>query len=167
MVAPLAIAGVGIAVGSQIAAWLGRKSAAEKKAAALRNNALTQLGSSLSALGARGREEMAAARQQKRLGRRASAVLESRALAQGASSGTGSVDAVQDVAMGEAEFIGSVDAQLAATNADLLRRKKATFENFFAAQEAAKAGVGGIENDFLDFANTALSAINTFDALNS
>lgn len=157
---------IGVSVGAKILGSRTRKAGEKARAEALKENALVQLGNTLSGLSARQREELAAARQQKRLGRRQSAVLEARAIAGGAESGTGSAEQVQDVAKGEAEFISSIDQQLDLVTAELSRRRRRARIESESAIKNAKAGVSGIAQDFLDFANTAAFALNAFDAIN-
>ncbi len=161
----LAIAGIAVGIGSQLLGSNARKKAERARAEALKGNALVQFANTLSGLGAREREELAAARQQKRLGRRQSAVLESRAKAAGADAGTGSAEQVQDVQLGESEFLGSIDAQLGLVSAELDRRRRGARREKDAAFKAADSGVSGGLQDFLDFANTAAFALNAFDAL--
>lgn len=159
----LAVAGIAIGVGAKILGGLSAGKAAEQRTKALKANALAQLTNTVSGLQAREREELAAARQQERLGRRQSDILEARAIAAGAEGGVGSDEQVQDVQMGEAEFLGSVDANLRMVKADLLRRRKGAQREFQSATKAAEAGERGPEQDFLDFANTAAFALNAFD----
>lgn len=156
---------IGVSIGSSILGNSARKEAERKRAEALRGNALVQLTNTLSGLSARQREEMVAARQQKRLGRRQSAVLEARAVAGGAESGTGSAEQVQDVLMGKAEFLASIDEQLGMVRGELSRRRRRARVEFRSALVAADAGISGGTQDFLDFANTAAFALNAFDAL--
>ena len=156
---------IGVGAGSKILASGARKEAERRRAAALKENALVQLTNTLSGLSARQREELSAARQQKRLGRRTSAVLAARATAAGASSGTGSAEQVQDVALGESEFISSIDQQLGLVSAELERRRRRARIQFKSAIKSAKAGVSGRSQDFLDFANTVTFALTAIDAL--
>lgn len=160
-----AIAAIAIGIGSQILSNRSKKSGEKKRAEALRENALVQLGNTLSALSAREREELASARQQKRLGRRESAVLAARAKAAGADAGVGSAEQVQDVGLGESEFLSSVDTQLASVTQELERRRRRSRIQFESSVKSANAGVSGIGQDFLDFANTAAFALNAIDAL--
>jgi len=161
----LAVAGIAIGVGSKILGSKGRKEGEKARAAALKENALVQLANTLSGLSAREQEELASARQSKRLGRRSSAVLAARAKAAGASAGVGSAEQVQDVELGESEFLGSLDEQLGLVTAELTRRERGARREFGSAISAADAGVSGIGQDFLDFANTAAFAITAIDAL--
>ena len=156
---------IGVSVGSKILGNQARKDAERARADALKGNALVRLANTLSGLGAREREELAAAQQQRRLGRRQSAVLESRAIAGGAESGTGSAEQVQDVAVGKAEFLASIDVQLGFVQAQLSRRRRGAVREKESAFTAAEAGVSGSGQDFLDFANIAAFALNAFDAL--
>lgn len=156
---------IGVSVGAKILGSRTRKAGEKARAEALKENALVQLGNTLSGLNARQREELAAARQQKRLGRRQSAILEARAIAGGAESGTGSAEQVQDVALGESEFLSSIDQQLGQVSAELERRRRRSRVQFESAVKNADAGVSGIAQDFLDFANTAAFALNAFDAI--
>jgi len=156
---------IGVSVGSKLLGSKARKEAEEARAAALKGNALVQLTNTLSGLSAREREELAAARQQKRMGRRQSDILEARAIAGGAESGTGSAEQVQDVAMGEAEFLASIDEQLGMVQGELARRRRRAQTEHKSARRAADAGLSGNTQDFLDFANTAAFALNAFDAL--
>jgi len=156
---------IGVGVGSKILGNKARKDAERARAEALRENALVQLANTLSGLSARQREELSAARQQKRLGRRTSAVLAARAKAAGADTGVGSAEQVRDVAVGEAEFIGSIDEQLGMVSAELSRRRRRARVQFESALKAADAGISGGAQDFLDFANTAAFALNAIDAL--
>lgn len=155
---------IGIGVGSKILGNRSRNKAEKARAEALKGNALVQLANTISGLNAREREELVAAQQQRRLGRRQSAVLESRAKAAGADAGTGSDEQVQDVGLGESEFLGSIDAQLEMVRGDLSRRRKGALREHKAAVVAANSGISGIGQDFLDFANTAAFALNAFDA---
>jgi hypothetical protein len=156
---------IGVSIGSKLLGNSARKRAEKARADALKGNALVQLANTLSGLSAREAEELAAARQQKRLGRRQSAVLEARAKAGGAESGTGSAEQVQDVLMGKAEFLGSVDAQLGMVTDQLRRQRSGAKRSFDSAIKAADAGLSGPGQDFLDFANTAAFALNAWDAL--
>lgn len=156
---------IGVSVGSKLLGNSARKKAEEARAEALRGNALVQLTNTLSGLSAREREELVAARQQKRMGRRQSDILEARAKAGGAESGTGSAEQVQDVAMGEAEFLASVDEQLGMVQGELARRRRRSRIEFKSAIKAANAGISGNGQDFLDFANIAAFALNAWDAL--
>ena len=156
---------IGVSVGSKLLGNAARNKAAEARAAALKGNALVQLTNTLSGLSAREREELVAARQQKRMGRRQSAVLEARAIAGGAESGTGSAEQVQDVAMGQAEFLASIDEQLGMVQGELARRRRRARTEHASAREAADAGLSGNGQDFLDFANVAAFALNAWDAL--
>lgn len=156
---------IGVSIGSKLLGNSARKRAEQARADALKGNALVQLANTLSGLSAREAEELAAARQQKRLGRRQSAVLEARAIAGGAESGTGSAEQVQDVAMGEAEFLGSVEAQLGMVTDQLRRQRAGARRSFQSAITAAEAGLSGPGQDFLDFANVAAFALNAWDAL--
>ncbi len=165
--AVLAIAAIGIGIGSRLLGSRARKEAERRRADALRGNALVQLANTLSGLSARQREELAAARQQKRLGRRQSAILEARAIAGGAESGTGSAEQVQDVAMGEAEFLGSIDTQLGMVASEIGRRRRGANREFQSALKAADAGLSGGAQDFLDFTNAVAFGLNAFDALPS
>ena len=163
----LAIAGIAVGIGSQLLGASARRKAEKQKAEALKENALVQFANTLSGLGAREREELAAGRQQKRLGRRQSAILEARAKAAGATAGVGSAEQVQDVQLGESEFLGSIDAQLASVSGELSRRRRGARMQKRAAFKAAESGISGGAQDFLDFANTAAFAINAFAALDT
>ena len=165
MAIPLAGVAIGVAVGSRILGNRSRKAAERATADALKDNALVQFANTLSGLGAREREELAAARQQKRLGRRQSAILEARAKAAGASAGVGSAEQVQDVQLGESEFLSSVDVQLGFVTGELERRRRRARKTRESAFKSAEAGVSGAGQDFLDFANAAAFALNAFDAL--
>lgn len=167
MAFPIAIAaiGIGISLGSKILGGQAKKKAEKARAEALKSNALVQLGETFSGLSAREREELASSRQQKRLGRRQSAVLEARARAAGADAGTGSAEQVQDVAMGEAEFVSSIDRQLGLVGQELDRRRRGASKQFESAIKSADAGVSGQGQDFLDFANTLAFGINAFSSL--
>jgi len=161
----LAAAGIAVSVGSKILGSRARKEAEERRREARRGNALEQLRHTMSGLSARRAEELAASRQQERFGRRQSAVLEARAKAGGAESGTGSAEQVQDVQLGESEFLSSIDVQLRAVEAELTRRQVGAGKQYEAALRAADADMSGPTQDFLDFANTAAFAINAWDAL--
>lgn len=163
----LAVAGIAIGIGSKLLGSRSRKAGEKARAAALRDNALVQLANTLSGLSAREQEELASARQSKRLGRRSSAVMAARAKAAGADAGVGSAEQVQDVELGESEFLGSIDAQLGMVTADLTRRERGARREFKSAVSAADAGVSGTGQDFLDFANIAAFALNAFDAIPS
>ena len=156
---------IGVSVGSKLLGNQARKDAEQARADALKGNALVQLTHTLSGLDAREREELVAARQQKRLGRRQSAVLEARAIAGGTKSGTGSAEQVQDVALGESEFLSSIDAQIGLVQGELARRRKRANIEHRSARSAAEAGLSGPGQDFLDFANVAAFALNAFDAI--
>lgn len=161
----LAAAGLAVSIGSRLLGSGARKAAEKRRAEARKGNALLTLSQTLSGLNARRTEELAAARQQKRFGRRQSAVLEAQAIAGGAESGTGSGEQVQDIALGESEFLSSVDTQLAAVETQLMRRRRGAFAQQRQANRAADSDIGGPLQDFLDFANTAAFAINAFDSL--
>jgi hypothetical protein len=161
----LAVAGIAVSIGSKILGGQAKNKQAKAQAAAQKENALVQLAETYSGLSAREREELASSRQQKRLGRRESARLEARAIAAGADAGTGSDEQVRDVQVGEAEFVSSVEAQLARVNQDLDRRRRGARKSFDSQIKAADAGLPGSGQDFLDFANTAAFAINAFSSL--
>jgi len=120
----IAVAGIAIGIGSKLFGNKARKDAERRRAEALKGNALVQLANQLSGLSAREREELVAANQQRRLGRRQSAILEARAKARGADAGVGSAEQVQDVQLGESEFLGSIDAQLGMVTSELDRRRR-------------------------------------------
>ena len=161
----LAIAGIVVGIGSKLLGNRARHANEKRRAEALKENALVQFANTISGLGAREREELASARQQKRLGRRESAILAARAKAAGASAGTGSAEQVQDVLLGESEFLGSIDTQLGFVTAELERRRRRARKQKESALKSAESGVSGLAQDFLDFANTAAFALNAFDAL--
>ncbi len=156
---------IGVGIGSRIVGNRARKNAERKRAEALKGNALVQLANTLSGLNARQREELASARQEKRLGRRQSRVLEARAIAGGAESGTGASEQVQDIGLGESEFLSSIDTQLDLVTSELSRRRRGANREFQASLKAADAGISGGAQDFLDFANTLAFGLNAFDAL--
>lgn len=163
----VAAAGFALGVGSKLLGSRARKDAERRRTAARRGNALVQLQTTLAGLGAREKEELASARANKRFGRRQSAVLEARAKAGGAESGTGSAEQVQDIALGQSEFLSAIDTQLDAVESELNRRRKGARLQAESAFRAADADISGPLQDFLDFANTAAFALNAFDALPS
>jgi len=153
---------IGTSIVSGVAGFFAKSNAEKKRAEALEQNALVRLSAQLSGLGAREQEELANARQARRLGRRQSAVLEARARAGGADAGVGSGEQVQDVGLGLSEFLGSVDENLARTRSQIQRGRIGADREFRAARKAAKAGVGGPAADFMDFLNIGVGALNTF-----
>lgn len=157
--------GIGVGVLSKVLGSSARADAEKARAAALEQNALIRLTSVLSGLQSRERQQLASAAQQRRLGKRQSAVLAARARALGADAGTGSSEQVQDVAVGQAEFLGALDAQLGLVRGELARSRRQARIEFEGARSAARAGVGGPLAQFLDFANIALGTIDAIGNL--